>query len=314
MKNLTIENEVGKILKIIKLGNYGYHHHILEMENGNLLLAVTKDEAVKIDQSGKTIKTVEDYIIEIERESGKIVKEWDIGKILDVNRLYQGMGRGGDWFHMNSFIYDKKDNSLIISGNNQGIIKIDYEIGKLKWILAYHKDWGRAGRDGKGEDLNKYLLYATDENGNRYPDDIQSGEEKIEEFKLPVGQHDLSWVGENQILMFDNRRLTAPILNNRNIGYSRAVIYEIDEKNMNVKEIWNFGKELGETMYSSIVSSAEQVDNSVLIGAGAVENNNSNNGRIIQVNKKTKEIELDIVYITNSARDNINFYQVNRLK
>ena len=51
-----------------------------------------------------------------------------------------------------------------------------------------------------------------------------------------------------------------------------------------------------------------------MIGAGAVENSNSNNGRIIQVNKDTKDIELDIVYITDSAQGDMNFYQVNRLK
>lgn len=313
-KVATIENEVGKILKVYNLGEYSYHHHALEMENGNLLLAVNKDGATKIDQDGKNIKTVEDHIIEIDRETGKIVKEWDIGDILDVNRLYQSMGKGNDWFHMNSFIYDKKDNSLIISGNFQGLIKIDYETGKLKWIMAYHKEWGKAGRDGKGEELNKYLLYATDKNGNRYSDDIQSGEEKIEEFEFPVGQHDLSWVGENQILMFDNRDISRPVLKDQKQGYSRAVIYEIDEKNMNVKEVWSFGKEMGEEMYSPIISSAEQVENSILIGAGNVVNKTSNNGRIIQVNKDTKEIELDIIYITDSAQGDMNFYQVNRLK
>lgn len=308
------ENEIGKILKVYELGKYSYHHHALEMENGNFLLAVNKDDAVKIDQDGKKIETVEDHIIEIDRATGKIVKEWDIGDILDVNRLYQGMGKGGDWFHMNSFIYDKKDNSLIISGNNQGVIKIDYETGKLKWIMAYHKDWGRAGRDGKSKDLNKYLLYATDKDGNRYSDDIQKGNKSIEEFEFPVGQHDLSWVGENQILMFDNRRLTAPVFKNQSKKYSRAVIYEIDEKNMNIKEIWSFGKELKDELYSSVVSSAEQIGNSILIGAGAVENSNSDNGRIIQVNKDTKDIELDIVYTTNSSLAGMNFYQVNKLK
>lgn len=309
----TLENEVGKILKVFNLGKYSYHHHALEMENGNILLAVNKDDISKIDRKGKKIKTVEDHIIEVDIKTGKIIKEWDIGKILDVNREYQAMGRGNDWFHMNSFIYDKKDNSLIISGNFQGVIKIDYETGNLKWIMAYHKEWGKAGRDGKGEELSKYLLYAIDENGNRYPADIQSGEKEIEEFKFPVGQHDLSWVGKDQILMFDNRRLTAPVLSEQKEEYSRAVIYEIDEKNMNVKEIWSFGKEIGKEMYSPIVSSAEKIGNSILIGAGNVVNKVTNNGRIIQVNQDTKEIELDIIYITSVLGDT-HFYQVNRLK
>ena len=312
---LIIEDEIGKILKAYKLGKYKYHHHGFEMENGNLLLAVSKIGTEKINIDNKKIETNQDYIVELDRETGKIIKEWDIGSILDVNRLYQGRGKGPDWFHMNSFVYDKKDNSLIISGNHQGVVKIDYETGKLKWIMAYHKEWGKAGRDGKGEDLNKYLLYATDKTGNRYSDDIQNGEKIIEEFKFPVGQHDLSIVGENQILMFDNKRLNAPVYkNNQNDIYSRAVIYEIDEMNMNVKETWSFGKELGQDMYSSVVSSAEENDETILIGAGTtVSKNLTPRSKIVEVDKKTKEVLLDIT-VSHSFSGWQRLYQVNRIK
>lgn len=303
LNEIFIENEVGKILKVYKLENFLWHHHALELKNGNILLAV----------DNKNVGTIEDHIIEIDRVTGKIIKEWDIGDILDINRLYQGMGKGIDWFHMNSFIYDEKDNSLIISGNNQGVIKIDYETGELKWIMAYHKEWGRAGRNGNGQDLNKYLLYATDKEGNRYSLDIQRGEKKIEKFKFPVGQHDLSFVGENQILMFDNRRLTAPVLNKQNIGYSRAVVYEIDEKNMNVKEIWSFGEEIGETMYSETVSSVE-ANEDIIIGSGNIKGyNGENRGRIIILDRNTKRIKNDIVFISEE-KNTSTFYQVNRLK
>lgn len=309
------ENEIGKVLKVYDLGEYSYHHHALELDNGNLLLAANKNGVTKIDSNGKIIKTVEDHIIELDRQTGKIIKEWDMGSILDVNREYQGHGRGSDWFHMNSFIYDKKDDSIIVSGNFQGVIKIDYKTGKLKWIMAYHKDWEKAGRTGEGEDLNKYLLYATDENGTRYSNEIQTGERIIKEFKFPVGQHDLSLVGENKILMFDNKRLTAPVYkNNQNDIYSRVIIYEIDEKNMQIKEKWSFGEEKKEKMYSPWVSSVEEIEGSILIGAGAVENDNGNNGRIIQVKEKNKDIELDIVYTTTSNNGELVFYQVNRLK
>lgn len=308
------ENKIGKILKVYNLGEYSYHHHALEMENGNFLLAVTKKGTTKLDQENNIVETVEDYIIEIDKETGKIIKEFDLGSILDVNRLYQGEGKGGDWLHVNSFIYSKEDNSLIISANHQGIIKIDYKTGKLKWIMAYHKDWRRAGRDGKGEKLDKYLLYATDEKGNRYSNDVQSGDMIIEEFRFPVGQHDLSFIEKNQILMFDNKRLTAPVYkNNQKDIFSRSVIYEIDEKNMNVKEIWSFGKEMKEKMYSPWVSSVEYFCNSILIGAGVIESSNEINGRILQINKKTKKIELDMIYISKSSHLPRTFYQVNKL-
>ena len=149
MKNLTIENEVRKILKIIKLGNYGYHH-ILEMENGNLLLAVNKDGAVKIDQSGKAIKTVEYHIIEIERESGKIIKEWDIRKILDVNRLYQGMGKSGEIQLTDTIVAMMKGGEKILAYNFEGK---RYDIGNKFELLKANIEFGL-----RNEEIREELL------------------------------------------------------------------------------------------------------------------------------------------------------------
>lgn len=318
-KVLIEENEVGKILKVYNLEKYSYHHHALELDNGNILLAVDKEGVNKIDYNSQIIETVEDHIIEIDRETGKIIKEWDIGNILNVNREYQSHGRGSDWFHMNSFIYDKNDKSLIISGNFQGIIKIDYETGELKWIMAYHKEWEKSGREGKGKELSKYLLYASDKNGERYSNDIQSGDRKIENFEFPVGQHDLSWIGENQIMMFNNREIGRPVYKNEKYKYSEVVVYKVDEKNMNVSQLWEYGKEQKEEMYSPWVSSAEEKDGDILIGAGAiVDKNNENYGRILVINKDTLKIKLEIIYFPNYTTGGnlggISFYQVNRLK
>lgn len=48
----------------------GYHHDYYEMENGNLLIASDKFN----NEDG----TVEDYVVELDRNTGKVVKEFDL--------------------------------------------------------------------------------------------------------------------------------------------------------------------------------------------------------------------------------------------
>jgi len=61
---------------------YSSHHDVIEKKpGGNLIAAVDKDG----------IGTVEDHIIEIDRQTGAIVKVWDLREVLDPERtIYSG--------------------------------------------------------------------------------------------------------------------------------------------------------------------------------------------------------------------------------
>ena len=74
----------------------GYHHDVYEMKDGNLLVASDNFE------NG----TVEDYVVEIDRETGEIVKEIDLTKILPVDDGNNAYTTDYDWFHNNSVWYD----------------------------------------------------------------------------------------------------------------------------------------------------------------------------------------------------------------
>lgn len=229
---------------------YTQHHDVVEKPDGNLVAAVNK---------GGT-GTIEDHIIELDRSSGEIVKEWDLREVLDVDRtaLYDD---ARDWLHVNSVWYDESDGGLIISGRHQGVFKVSAE-NELVWILAPHRGWGAAGVDGNGPPTSDFLLTATDGSGTPYPDAVQNGDERTPDFDWPWSQHAAQLLPNGNILLFDNG-------GRRQFGqaepppYSRGVEYEIDAEAMTVRQVWAYGRDRGREFFASFVSDVDY-----LIGTG----------------------------------------------
>ncbi|MDA8808160.1 aryl-sulfate sulfotransferase, partial [Flavobacteriaceae bacterium] len=211
------------------------HHDVFEMPNGNLLVTVDK---VGID-------TVEDHILEIDRISGSIQNVWDLREVLPTDRFtLRKIGDGRDWFHTNAVIYDDRDNSLILSGQAQGLVKVSWD-NKLKWILAPHEGWGDEYKD--------FLL-----NPDSNP------------FDWAWGQHAPLILPNGNLMLFDNGF-------GRNFSnqpqYSRVVEYDITESNIGgtISQIWDYGKERGEDMFSPFISDVDYLEksSSVFITAGS---------------------------------------------
>ena len=81
----------------------------------------------------------EDAIVELDRQSGEVVKFWDLRDIFDPERERIWTEMPNDWCHLNSIQYDSTDNSLLISSKLQSFIsKIDYETGRIRWIFGNH--------------------------------------------------------------------------------------------------------------------------------------------------------------------------------
>ena len=98
----------------------GYHHNVYELNNGNLL---TISNNISSD-------TLEDYIVEIDRNNGNIVKTIDLSDILDNKK-------NGNWFKATSLFYDVNTNSITISGyNNNMILNVDYSTLNINWIIG----------------------------------------------------------------------------------------------------------------------------------------------------------------------------------
>lgn len=115
----------------------GYHHDVYELSNGNLLVASNNFE------NG----TIEDCVVELDRNTGTIVKTIDLHKLLPISK-------DDNWFELNSLVYDAKTNSITVSGNAEDmLVNIDYTSGEINWIVA----------DKISKKYKKYLLKTNDD-------------------------------------------------------------------------------------------------------------------------------------------------------
>ena len=104
---------LGKIYQEYSLPG-GYHHDYDELPNGNLLVAS--------DDFNNPSGTVEDYIVELDRTTGNIVKTFDLKDVLPMEEGKSENWINYDWFHNNSVWYDEATNSITLSGRHQDAV------------------------------------------------------------------------------------------------------------------------------------------------------------------------------------------------
>ena len=185
-------------------------------------------------------------------------------------------------------IHDDRDNTIIVSGLYQGVVKLDYD-NNVKWIIAPHLEWGENRR---GEDLNEFLLQPLDAQGHPIEDeDVINGLANHPDFEWNWHQHAPFITPDGNVMFFDNgekRNLTftGP--------YSRGVEYKIDEEAMTIQQVWQYGKERGAETYAEIVSDVDYlpITGNILYAPGARVDNGGGfvGGRVIEVNYETKEV------------------------
>ncbi|MEM9997784.1 MAG: aryl-sulfate sulfotransferase [Bacteroidota bacterium] len=244
---ITEYDLLGTVINRWRTDGYIAHHEIVEMPNGNFLVAV--------NVAGRS--TVEDHVIEVSRSSGAVVREWDLRPLLDVDR-FDLVVNERDWFHMNAIFYDEQDDTLLLSGRNQGLVKVD-GANNLVWIMAPHQGWGPAGINGDGLDTAEYLLTAVDAQGVPLPEAVQQGTAGTADFDWTWGQHAPMRLRNGNLFVFDNGF-------NRHFGaadpsppWSRGVEYVIDEAAMTVQQVWEYGRDRGAAYFSPIISDVDEL-------------------------------------------------------
>lgn len=272
-------NMLGEVLNTWEMPGYGFHHEVKEKPNGNFIVTVNKNG----------LNTIEDHIIEIDRNSGQIVNEWNLRQSLDRNRTAWDTNLADisvDWFHANALYFDETDNTIVVSGRTQGTVKLT-ESNEVVWILAPHKEWATSG---DGTDLNQFLLQPLDANDQPITDQaILEGDQNHPDFEWSWYQHAPLKMPNGNLLQFDNG-------DNRNYGsgsvYSRAVEYEIDEENMTIKQIWAYGKNRGGETYSRIVSDVDYHpdENHVFFIPGASNFGGSRYGKSIELDYDSQQV------------------------
>lgn len=298
-------NMLGKLIKeydLEKVGYSSYFHGIYEMPSGNILEIGSKKGTVK-KENGKYVETGNDRLIEIDRNTGKIIKEWDLGEILDTTRYVIGKS-SYDWLHTNSVQYIPEENSLLFSARWYGMFKIDYDSGEVKWLFGPNKGYKRAGRNGTREELESKVLKAIDSSNKILSKEIQSGKEYTNEFKWAYNTHDARYLGNDLYSIFDNNGdVYDPEIKEQ--YNSRAVIYEIKEDK--IKQVWSQELSDNSNLGSAVIPNLEQ--NEVIVFMSREENKNTAlyHNKILRYNyiKKEKLFEADI-YISSKLIRNDN--------
>ncbi len=230
----------------------GYHHDYYEIENGNLL--------VSSDDFNNESGTVEDYIVELDRETGEIVKTFDLKDVLNMKDGQSENWTSYDWFHNNSVWYDKKTNSITLSGRHQdAVINIDYDTGELNWIIGDPTNWSK--------EYQKYFFKPVGDG----------------EFEWQWSQHAAMITPEGYVFILDNGNNKSKIKDeyvSAEDSYTRGVMYKIDTDKMTIEQVWEYGKERGSEFYSPYISDVDYLDKDHYIvhsgGIVYVDGKNSN--------------------------------------
>jgi len=227
MSGLYEMTMAGKVIKEYKIPG-GYHHDQFEMEDGNLLV-LTED---------LTSETVEDMCVLVDRETGEILKTWDYKDFLDPAKVaHSGSWTEEDWFHNNAVWYDKNTDSLTFSARHiDAMCNIDYETGKLNWIIGDPEMWP--------EEYQKYFFTPVGDG----------------EFDWQYEQHANVITPDGDVMCFDNGHFRSKnpanrILNKDN--FSRGVRYKINTDKMEIEQVWQYGKERGQEFYSQYICNVE---------------------------------------------------------
>lgn len=253
----------------------GNHHEVIEKEPGGNLLALTS-----------SLKSCyEEKIVEIDRQTGKIVNELELGDIFGQTYVDKP-----DWAHINTVSYQPEGDTIIISARNlNSVMKINWSTHKLEWILCDPRFW-------KGTKFEKYVL--------------QPEEDFVYHFEQHTAyQLETDLDGDPQTVelsLFDNH-----YNKDRKVDYydgneaSYVVVYSINEEAATVKQI----KRLA-VKYSSITSAAiyDSESNHIFGMCGKVVNDaGEKSGMNYEFDYETGEV-LNQYYI---SRD---FYRSTELK
>lgn len=239
------------------------HHDVIELPNGHLLATAHEPDS----------EYKEDQMIEIDRDTGE-TRRFINDRNLFPHEAYEDYdGKNADdndWIHQNAIWFDKRSESVLISGRSQDtIMKLSYPDAEIDWILAADEDWP--------ESHEPYLL------------------DPIGDVKFPAGQHAVKVLptqdgdpDTTDILLFDNNTVITRGDDDESDEYSRAVQYRINEKEKTVEEIWSYGEDRGTDFFSDIIGNAQYLFDTEnrLITSGAIssgDDDDATTSRIVEV-------------------------------
>lgn len=310
---IVVVNALGELVNSWNFNDLGFtfHHEVQETKEERFLIAATKIDAKVADNSNARIL---DHIVELNPKSGTLSQIWDLAQVLDSSRITFAIRPDGyepntfvqspmNWCHNNG-VTETRDGSILISSRWQGLVKFTRS-GELKWIIGPHDGWK--------EEYRKFLLTPLDRNGNPITDlEVLNGEKNHPDFSWGWGIHCPKELPNGHVMLFDNGYSR---LYNFKDGekYSRAVEYEVNEQDMTVRQVWEYGRERGRNCFSTQVSGTQylpQTNNRLFCPGIGNQVEGGYGGHVIEINATTGDVVFEMeVQSTGSPA----FHRANRL-
>lgn len=265
------------------------HGTILYLNDASRTVTNFPSSATNPNAPRQTTNVMYNRVIEISVTNSSLLNIWSPIDVLDPTRIdYLTFSApsplGVDCEHANAVIEDPRDDSIIVSMRHQdAVIKFARSTGQLKWILGPHENWG--------PQWQPYLLTHVGS-----------------PFQWQYAQHAPFITPQGTLLIYDDGNyraspfdpMVADITN-----YSRSVEYSIDETNLQISQVWDFGRTNGETLYTDRVGNTDWLPKSgnVLITYGYVLYDNdaplsatSSNCTMLRIQEVTHTDDPEVVF------------------
>jgi arylsulfate sulfotransferase len=248
---------LGKILSVL-YAPYGCHHDIEVYGKHSILVTGSEGE------------TVEDLIYDLNTETGIVTNKLDLKTVFPRGRM--GLIEAGnvDWLHMNDISSVDGGDILVSSRHQSFVARISWPDGEIKWILGNHENWPAM--------FEKYLLTP-----------LADG------FEWSYGQHAPVILPDEDddpdtmdILLFDNGNQRPSSVTEG--FYSRLVHYRVNERDMTVEQIWQYGKEAGELLYADARGNVTQFPKGGIVSYFCVTVNDISKSDYIEIDKDSQII------------------------
>lgn len=160
-------NNFGLTTRLVEIDLLGRLYAEYDIEEGYLNDVFVKEDGNFIVASKKESRSIySDYIIEIDRETGKIVKSWDLYEIFKaIDPTFTNSINDDNYFYNSGIIYYEETDSLLLTyWGGEFVVNLSYSDSSIKWIFSNPENFTSA--------FSKYLLKT--ENGFVYPKGMHS--------------------------------------------------------------------------------------------------------------------------------------------
>jgi arylsulfate sulfotransferase len=248
---------------VARLATPATHHEVYESATSFLTLSLEVQSVAgyptsETDLTPRTelVNVGGDVVVEFARD-GTILDQWSMLDMLDPTRVgYGSFGRLQttalaedclDWSHGNAVIPDLRDDTFIVSLRHQDAVVKFNRNGEIVWILGPHENWVAP--------FQPYLLTPV----------AGVGGEPVDEWFWPYHQHAPMITPAGTILLFDNgwgRTSPPDPAPPRAEQFSRAVEYAVDDANLEIRQVWEYGTHLVDRIRSGSVGDADLLTDS----------------------------------------------------